>query len=54
MRVLQHTRRGRLKPAAIFRRRVRPHDATDVLVAVEHIVVVIRPCAAWRGALRRV
>jgi hypothetical protein len=25
---------------------MRPHDAADVLVAVEHVVVVIRPLAA--------
>ena len=45
MRVLRHPRRDRPEPAAIFRRRVRPHDATDVPFAVERIVVVIRPRA---------
>ena len=34
------------KPEAIFRRRVRPHDAADVPVAVEHVIIVIRPLAA--------
>jgi hypothetical protein len=28
---------------------VRPHDAADLLVAVEHVVVVVRPCAARAG-----
>ena len=32
---------------------VRPHDATNVLVAVEHIVVVVSPCAhRWRACCR--
>jgi hypothetical protein len=35
--------------AAIFRRRVRPHDAADVPLAVEHAVVVVRPLAARAG-----
>jgi hypothetical protein len=37
------------KPAAIFRCRVRPYDAADVPVAVEHVVVVVRPLAARAG-----
>ncbi len=40
------------KPAAIFRRSVRPQDAADAAVAVEHVVVVVRPLAA-RSALGR-
>ena len=39
----------RPEPAAICRRGVRPHDAADVPVAVEHVVVVVRPLAAWAG-----
>ena len=43
------TRRDRPEPAAIFWRRVRPHDAPDVPVAVEHVVIVVRPLAARSG-----
>jgi hypothetical protein len=46
---LRHPRRDRPEPAAIFWRRMRPHDAADVLVAVEHVVVVVRPLAARAG-----
>ena len=34
------------EPAAIFRRSVRPQDAPDAAVAVEHVVVVVRPLTA--------
>jgi hypothetical protein len=47
MRILWHARRDRPKPFPICRRRVRPHDAADVLFAVEHVVV--GPCAARAG-----
>jgi len=56
MRALRHARCDRPEPAAIFRRRVRPHDAADVPVAIEYVVVVVRPFAAWagfRGAFER-
>jgi len=43
---LRHARRDCPKPSAIFRPRVRPHDATDVLVAVPHVVIIVRPLAA--------
>ena len=33
-------------PLAICRPRVRPHDAADVAVAVEHVVIIVRPFAA--------
>ena len=48
MRVLRHPRRDRPEPAAIFRRGVGPQDAPDVPVAVEHVVVVVRPLAVGR------
>jgi hypothetical protein len=42
MRVLRHARSGRLEPRlSMWRLRVK-HDAPDVLVAVEHIIIVIR------------
>src|SRR5665647_1717400 len=43
MRASRHARCDRPEPAAIFRRRVRPHDAADVPVAIEYVVVVVRP-----------
>ena len=46
MRVLRHARGDRPEPAAICRRGVGPEDAADVPVAVEHVVVVVRPLAA--------
>ena len=49
MRVLRHPRRDCPEPATIFRRRVRPHDAADVPVAIEHVIIIIRPCAARAG-----
>src|ERR1035441_1624434 len=50
---LRHPRRDGPEPSAICRSRVRPHDATNVLVAVEHIVVVVSPCAhRWRACCR--
>jgi hypothetical protein len=39
-------RRDRPEPAAIIRRSVRPHDPANVLLAVEYVVVVVRPSAA--------
>jgi hypothetical protein len=33
-------------PLAIYRPFVRPHDATDVLVAVPHVVIIVRPLDA--------
>ena len=45
MRVLRHPRRDRPKPRLpLWRLRVK-HDASYVLVAVEHVVIVIRPLA---------
>jgi len=35
--------------AAIGRRRVRPHDAADEVVAVEYVVIIVRPLAARAG-----
>jgi len=46
MRVLRHSGRNRPKPFAVFRCCVRPHDAANVALAVEHIVVVVAPVAA--------
>ena len=43
---LRHARRDRPEPSAICRPRVRPHDAADVLVDIEHIVIIVRPMAA--------
>ena len=51
MRALRDARGDRPEPTAILRRCVGPHDPTDVMVAVEHIVIVVRPFAA-RAALR--
>jgi hypothetical protein len=54
IRTLRHPRRDRPEPAAIFRRRMRLHDAPEELTAVEHIVIVVRPLAAraaFGGAL---
>jgi hypothetical protein len=46
MRVLRHARSGRLEPRlSMWRLRVK-HDAPDVPVAVEHVVIVVRPLAA--------
>jgi hypothetical protein len=49
MRALRDPRGDCPKPAVIFRRRVRPHDAADVLLAVESVVVVVRLLAARAG-----
>ena len=46
IRTLRHPRRDAPEPAAIFRPRMRPHDATDVLVAVPHGIINVRPLAA--------
>ena len=46
MRVLRHSGRNRSKPFSVFRCCVRPHDAANVALAVEHIVVVVAPVAA--------
>ena len=46
MGVLRHSRCDCPEPAAICRRCVRPHDAADVLVAVPHVVIIVRPLAA--------
>jgi hypothetical protein len=46
MRVLRDARGDRPEPAAIFRRGVGPHDAADVLLAVEYVVIVVRPLPA--------
>src|SRR5450759_1699728 len=43
---LRHARRDRPEPSAIYRPRMRPHDATDVLVAVPHVIINVRPLAA--------
>ena len=43
---LRHPRRDRPEPTAICRRRVRPHDAAEVPVAVERDVTIVRPLAA--------
>src|ERR1035437_6736705 len=43
---LRHARRDRPEQSAIWRPRVRPHDATDVLVAVPHVIINVRPLAA--------
>jgi hypothetical protein len=37
----------RPEPAAIVRCRVSPHDPPDVPLAIEHVVIIIRPLAAW-------
>ena len=44
--LLRHPRCDCPEPATIFWCRVRPHDAADVPVAVEHVIIVIRPLAA--------
>jgi hypothetical protein len=49
LRVLRHARRDRPEPRRLTAGRVRPHDAADVPLAVEHVVVVVRPCAAGAG-----
>ena len=49
MRVLRQARRDRPEPRRVPAGRVRPHDPAYVLPAVEYVVVVIRPCAAWVG-----
>jgi hypothetical protein len=46
MRVLRHPRRDRPELRRVLARRVRPHDPPDVLLAVVHVVIVIRPRAA--------
>ena len=45
MRVLRHARGDRPKPGRVSVGRVRKKDATDVLVAVEHVVIIVRPLA---------
>jgi hypothetical protein len=42
MRALGNARGDRPEPAAIFRRCVRPHYATDVLVAFPHVIINVR------------
>jgi len=37
--------------AAIFRRRVRPQDAAYVPLAIEHVVIIIRPCMGRQGGV---
>ena len=49
MGVLRHSRRDRPKPLAICRRSVRPHDAGNVLLAVEDVIIIVRPFAAQAG-----
>jgi hypothetical protein len=46
MRALRHPRRDRPEPGRLSVGCVRPQDATDVPVAVEHIVIVVRPADA--------
>jgi hypothetical protein len=47
--LLRHPRSDRPEPAAICRRRLRPHDAADVPLTVENVVVVIGPRTAGAG-----
>jgi hypothetical protein len=49
LRVLRHARRDRPEPRRVPAGRVRPQDAADVPLAVEHVVVIVRPCAARAG-----
>ena len=49
MRALRHPCRDRPEPWRLSRCRVRPHDAADVLLAVEHVAVVVRPYATQAG-----
>jgi hypothetical protein len=49
MRVLRHPRRDRPELERASARRVRRHDAADLPVAVEHVVVVVGPLAARAG-----
>ena len=46
MRVLRHPDRDRPEPRRVPVGRVRPHDPAYVPLAVEHVVVVVRPWAA--------
>jgi hypothetical protein len=41
MRVLRRPRRDRPELERTSARRVRPHDAADVLLAVEYIIVIV-------------
>jgi hypothetical protein len=43
---LRHTRCDGPEPRCVPAGRVRPHDATDVLVAVPHVIINVRPLAA--------
>jgi hypothetical protein len=48
-RVLRHPRRDRLEPRlALGRFRVK-QDAADVPLAVEHVIIIVRPLAARVG-----
>ena len=49
MRALRIACEDRPEPAAIFGCRLRPHDAANMQITVEHVVVVIRPLAARAG-----
>ena len=46
MRVLRDAGRYRPEPGLVSASRVRPHDATDVLVAVPRVIINVRPLAA--------
>jgi hypothetical protein len=54
MRVLWHAHCDRPKPFAIVRCRMRPHDAANVLLTLEYVVIVVSPFAtgsAFAGGL---
>jgi|NGEPerStandDraft_8_1074529.scaffolds.fasta_scaffold196372_1 hypothetical protein len=45
MRALRHARRDRPEPRRVSAGLVCPHDAANVLVAVEYVVIIVRPLA---------
>jgi hypothetical protein len=46
MRVLWHLRGDRPKPRLPLWRVRLMHDATDVLLAIEHVIIIVRPFAS--------
>ena len=38
---LRDARRDRPKPGRVSAGRVRPHDAADVLVAIDHVIIIV-------------
>jgi hypothetical protein len=51
MRVLRDAGRYRPEPGLVSASRVRPQDAAYVPLAIEHVVIIIRPCMGRQGGV---